>query len=155
MQKQIVGGDLLKVNRRGLVQVSAERREALLDEIEHRGGSATQFAAQVGVKYKTFATWRSNRNRRRSLAKVEPNVLPSAAPKESSDRGQWVEVVVEKQRGGIAAVEVERRGSDLRTGASLNLALPGGAHLEISDVSQMKLAVELLRALEEKGRVVC
>ena len=58
MQSDGIRSELLKVDRLGRVRVSAQRREALLDAFESCGVSGVEFAAHIGVKYKTFATWR-------------------------------------------------------------------------------------------------
>ena len=46
------------------MRVSAQRREALLDEFERSGLSGVQFAQRAGVKYPTFAAWVPNRRRK-------------------------------------------------------------------------------------------
>jgi len=144
MQEETITNELLKVDRRGHVRVSAQRREVLLDEFERCGVSAAGFAAQIGVKYTTFAHWRQRRERSRAadgeMASPVPVALLPAGAKQAT---RWVESVVESNgNGGVAS------------GASLKIALPGGARLEISEAAQMKLTVELLRALED-GRGTC
>lgn len=48
-------GEILKVDARGRVQVTAERREALLDEFDRSGMSGAGFAKHYGIKYTPFA----------------------------------------------------------------------------------------------------
>lgn len=144
MQEEAITNELLKVDRRGHVRVSAQRREMLLDEFERCGVSAAEFAAQIGVKYTTFAHWRQRRECSRAaggeMASPEPVALLPAGAKQSA---RWVEAVVEADGGGSGA-----------NCPSLKIALPGGASLEVSEAAQMKLTVELLRALED-GRGTC
>jgi len=56
----------------------------------------------------------------------------------------WMEAVVERSGG----VEPEFK-------PALRIALPGGAHLEIANEGEVKLAAELLRALEARGSLGC
>jgi hypothetical protein len=144
MQEEAITNELMKVDRRGHVRVSAQRREMLLDEFERCGVSAAEFAAQIGVKYTTFAHWRQRRERSRAadgeMASPVPVALLSAGAKQST---RWVEAVVEADGSSGTA-----------RGAALKIALPGGASLEVSQAAQMKLTVELLRALED-GRGTC
>jgi hypothetical protein len=144
MQEEAITNELLKVDRRGHVRVSAQRREALLDEFERCGVSAAEFAVQIGVKYTTFAHWRQRRERSRAadgeMASPAPVALLSAGAKQAT---RWVEAVVEASGDSGAA-----------SGPSLKIVLPGGASLEVSQAAQMKLAADLLRALED-GRGTC
>lgn len=48
---------VLKQDKRGRVQTPLARREQLLVEFEQSGLSGPKFAALVGIKYQTFATW--------------------------------------------------------------------------------------------------
>jgi hypothetical protein len=49
--------ELLKSDVLGRVRTPVDRREALLDEFERSGLTGQKFAALVGVKYQTFASW--------------------------------------------------------------------------------------------------
>jgi hypothetical protein len=69
---------LLKTDALGRVRTPAARRERLLDEFERSGMSGVKFAAFVGVKYQTFATWAQQRKRRR-VAASKPPVKADAA----------------------------------------------------------------------------
>jgi len=144
MEEEAITNELLKVDRRGHVRVSAKRREMLLDEFERCGVSAAEFAGQIGVKYTTFAHWRQKRMRSRAedekMASPVPVALLPAGAKQAT---RWVEAVVEADGSGSGANR-----------PSLKIALPGGASLDVSEVAQMKLTVELLRALEG-GRGSC
>ena len=53
--------NLLRQDVRGRVQTPAARREELLDEFDSGGLSGAKFAAFVGVKYSTFASWVTKR----------------------------------------------------------------------------------------------
>ena len=115
---------LLKVDVAGRVWTSRERRETLLDEFERGGTSAAQFAALVGVKYPTFASWVQLRRRQRSGA-------AQVGGRESGTAElRWVEVMAGAAPGG-----------------GLCVLLPGGARMEVADAGQAALAAELLRAL--------
>ena len=54
---------VLKVDEAGRVWTPRELREAVLDEFERSGMPATQFAARLGVKYPTFASWVQQRRK--------------------------------------------------------------------------------------------
>jgi hypothetical protein len=51
------GVELLRVDRRGRVRVSRERREALLAQYDGSGQSGAAFAEWAGIKYPTFMSW--------------------------------------------------------------------------------------------------
>lgn len=55
---------ILKTDVLGRVRMPKERREAILDEFERSGMTGQAFAAQIGVKYTTFAGWFQRRRRR-------------------------------------------------------------------------------------------
>ena len=112
---------MLKVDEAGRVWTPRELREAALDEFERSGMAATQFAAQIGVKYPTFASWVQKRRKERGGRGLLP----------------WVEVAVEVPRA---------TGS-----TALSVHLPGGARMEIADSSQAAVAAELLRVLAAGG----
>ena len=145
MQNDSNEGELMKVDKRGYVRVPRERREALLDEFERCGVSAAQFAAHIGVKYNTFAHWRQMREQKRATGGNSVALAPAALMQPGSRSGmRWMEAVVEESGG----VESESK-------LALRIALPGGAHLEIASAGEVKLAAELLKALETKGLVAC
>ena len=123
---------ILKVDTRGRVRVSRQRRGELLAEYDRSSMSAAAFAEWAGIKYPTFAWWLQERRREeRTLGKPE-------------ERGQalsWVEAVVDN--GGGHNPRVEQR-SEL----GLVIALPGGVRMEVSDRVGAGLAAEVLRNLE-------
>ena len=141
---------ILKTDARGRVHTPVERREALLDEFEKSGASAKKFAAFVGIKHQTFASWvtkrRKERNRKDIAAAVgvqSPSVCKLQAPAVAAlPKLQWMEAVVESD--SLSA------GSEAKREA-LKVHLPGGARVEIGDVRQIALAAELLRALAAAG----
>jgi hypothetical protein len=112
---------VLKTDNRGRVQTPAARREQLLDEFERSGLSGKKFAALVGIKYPTLATWASKRRRERGL--------PPTINRPKTVR--LLEAVVEPGSGGQPLV----------------LELPGGARMEIKNAQQAALAGALLRTL--------
>jgi hypothetical protein len=120
---------LLKADVRGRVKRTAEQRDKLLDEFERSGVSGAHFAALVGVKYQTFATWVQARKRgrptypKRKHRSAKPNPV------------QWIEAVVPHHASS----------SD----AGLLMHLPGGARVEVANSQQLALAAALLRALEK------
>jgi hypothetical protein len=121
---------VLKTDTKGRVQTPAARRESLLDEFEHSGLSGKKFAALVGVKYQTFASWGQKRRRQRGGG--------GSVPAKAADPVRWLEAVVQQARGPAKS---ERAG--------LKLQLPGGAWMEIADASQIAFAAALLHALEK------
>lgn len=114
-----MGTELLKVDSKGRVQVSEERREALLEEFDRSGMSGATFAKHYGIKYTTFAHWK--RMRKRATAK-EPT----------------------KKSGRFLLVS----GTSPATGPSLTVELPHGAKMSIASERDAHLAAVLLRALE-------
>jgi len=113
---------VLKTDKLGRMQMPAARREQVLDEFERSGLSGKKFAALVGVKYPTLATWAAKRRRERGM--------PPATKRSKSVR--WLEAVVEQKRGDRSPLVLE---------------LPGGARIEIKDAEQAALAGALLRTL--------
>ena len=57
MNTTLTDETILKTDMLGRVKMPLARREQLLDEFERSGLSGQKFAAVVGVKYPTFATW--------------------------------------------------------------------------------------------------
>jgi hypothetical protein len=113
---------ILKTDVLGRIKTPQERREQLLDEFEKSGLTGQKFAALVGVKYQTFATWAQKRRRVR-------NAYPAVKrPKQL----RWLEAVVEPGSGNQSPLVLE---------------LPGGAKVQINNVKEAVLAAALLRAL--------
>jgi hypothetical protein len=138
MTATTTGERLLKTDTRGRVRTPAKRRRALLKEFAGSGLSARKFAALVGVRYSTFAHW-VQRFREEGGEIVPVQAVPPNSPAERPVR--WMEAIV---AGGAAMAAPEPRGLCVR--------LPGGAQMEIAAVEQVKLAVQLLRALAEGPR---
>ena len=124
---------LLKSDTIGRVFTPPARREQLLDEFERSGLSGAKFAALAGIKYPTFAAWAQARRQQRG---EEPHA--TKATKDSAASMRWLEAVLDQAHGQT-------------TGAAtaLRVRLPGGAQLEISQATQIPLAVALLAALEK------
>lgn len=138
------------MDTRGRVQVSVERREALLAEFEKSGMSAKKFALFVGLKHQTFAAWVTRRRKERQIQQQQPSTktslsIPSPAshPKPVSQQPlpalQWMEAVVEEKNALSPSLAEKHQ--------PLSVYLPGGARLEISHARQVGMAAELLRAL--------
>jgi len=124
---------ILKQDAAGRVWTPRAQREAALDEFERSGLPATKFAAQIGVKYQTFVSWRQKRRKERERA--------PAAEEERNARarmGGWIEATVGHPAGGVLVVH-----------------LPGGARLEVEDAGQALLAAQLLRSLGVSGAATC
>jgi hypothetical protein len=115
---------LMKVDTRGRVRTTAKRRESVLAEFDRSGLSAMKFAGLAGIKYQTFATWLQKRRRQ----------TPPAG--KSADTVRWLEAVVDQARSP-------------EEGEVLVVTLPGGARVEIRDLSQVPLATALLRSLQQ------
>lgn len=88
-------GSIFKTDTMGRVRVPAARREALLDEFERGGASGQAFAAMVGVRYSTFATWMQDR-RRAARARATGASAPEASAPTPSSAGavRWLEALV-------------------------------------------------------------
>ena len=125
MQSMAQTERILKVDTAGRVWTPREQREAVLDEFERSGLPASKFAAHIGVKYPTFASWVQKRRQRRGGGAARTGKEPAAL--------KWVEATVDDTKAGAA-----RR---------LMVHLPGGARLEVADAAQAALAAQLLRAL--------
>ena len=141
-------GFIFQRDTMGRVRVPAARREALLDEFERGGASGQAFAAMVGVRYSTFATWMQDR-RRAARVRVHPAPGRTPAPALATTRPagtmRWLEALVAEPP--VAAATPTAKGA----AGTLHLILPGGASLEICDAGQTALAAALLRALQKDG----
>lgn len=133
---------LLKQDARGRVRVSADRREALLDEFEKSGTSGAKFARLAGIKYATFAGWVQQRRRQRAK---ETEALPRLAEKAEGGAGplRLFEAVVESER----TTKRETLGA-----AGLLVELPGGSRIRIESPVQMQMAAELVALLAQNHR---
>jgi hypothetical protein len=125
------GEQVLKADVLGRVRTPVARREQVLDEFERSGLSGKKFAALVGIKYPTLATWAQKRRRQRGeYAAVK-------VPAKTTDKVRWLEAVVE---------QAQKSGSE--SSWALVLELPGGAQAEIHDAREAALAAMLLQALQ-------
>jgi hypothetical protein len=115
---------VLKQDVLGRVKTPTVRREQLLDEFERSGLTGQKFAALVGIKYQTFATWAQKRRRSRGAYPVvkQPKQL------------RWVEAVIEQNSGDKSPLVLE---------------LAGGSKVQIADARQVVLAAALLRELHK------
>lgn len=125
--------EVLKVDARGCVRASPERRQKLLEEFDKSGLSAPRFAALTGVKYQTLAGWLTKRKR---LQGSSPGAVPPAqAPAKAM---QWLETVIEEAHPAHAPSAV-----------ALLVRLPSGAVVEVAHSGQVPLAAAVLRAWEK------
>jgi transposase-like protein len=104
---------------KGRLRASKEQRRVILAEFEESGLSAAQFAQRTGLKYSTFAAW-VQRYRRVKRPERKPAM-------------RLLEAVV----------------APTASTPGLLVHLPGGARLEVSEVSQIPMAVALVRAMEK------
>lgn len=127
-----VGSELLKVDTKGRVRISRERRAELLAEYDRSSMTGAAFAEWAGIKYPTLMYWLSER--RRSVSRADAG---------STGRAElsWVEAVVE-----------DSLGSGGGQSPLLEIALPGGASLRVSNRAGAALAAEVLRHLGGSGR---
>lgn len=105
---------------KGRLRTSREQRRVILAEFERSGMSAVAFAQRMGLKYSTFAAWVQRYRRAKRPVRKSPLRL--------------LEALAAQPAPVIVALQVQ---------------LPGGARLEISDVSQIPLAAALIGALEK------
>ena len=111
----------LKTDARGRVRSTQQQRGAVLDGYEASALSGPEFCRVHGIKYQTFATWRQKRR--------ESRAGDDAKPATASQRITLLEATTEGQPVG------------------LRIDLPGGAHIEVSDRNQTRLAAHLLAEL--------
>jgi transposase-like protein len=111
---------ILKIDTRGRVRYSAERRAAILKEFSNSGLSAHKFAAVTGVNYQTLAGWIARARR--------------TTGGDSSAPVQWLEAVV-NQPAAVA-------------GRSVLIHLSGKVSAELAHETQIELLVKLIRGLQ-------
>lgn len=121
---------ILKTDKRGHVRMPTERREELLAEFDRSGLTLTRFAELAGVRYSTFATWLQQRRNKRAASQEKEKVTPKPV--------QFAEALVDGTLQPAPSV-----------GCALKVALPGGAHLVLTEAAHISLAVQLLNALQE------
>ena len=132
MSKPETSSEILPVDRRGRVRVSAQRRRELLDQFEQSKLSGQKFAKLTGLKYSTFAAWVSKRRKERDA--VSP-ALPEHGKGASVD---WLETVI-----------TEAQNAAPLDGSAVVVRLPSGAAIELANASQAGVAAALLRAWEK------
>ena len=100
---------MLRMDAKGRVRTPAAKREEILGEFGRSGLSGARFAELAGIRYSTLASWL----RRGRLA---------AAAADTAKPVRFLEAMVEKAAASPAALEIE---------------LPGGARLRITDAGQL------------------
>lgn len=144
-----ISQELLKVDRRGHVRVPRARREALLDEFERCGVGAAEFAAHIGVKYTTFSHWKRCRDLNRAR-----QTKANADTEAGKSNPVWLEAIPETPvlSSGEASSHCPTINLPM---TALPVILPGGARVEISHPSQLRLAAGLLEMLRREGGASC
>lgn len=99
---------------------SPEHREAWLDAFERTSMSGAAFARLHGIRYTTFAHWRKIRRQQRQADENKPSAF-------------------------FEEVEV-RRPDPVAVG--LNISLPGGAAVTVTQAEQFPLVAALLKYLD-------
>ena len=121
----------LKTDRLGRVTVPTEQRELILDRFEESGLSGQAFAAQIGVKYPTFASWVQKRRR---------------------GRGEYTNEEREPVKAPLTLVEAIVEEPECKRGeptAALELITASGMKLCLRGQVDIPIAVELLKALRD------
>ena len=132
MTKPETSSEILPIDCRGRVRVSAQRRKELLDQFEQSKLSGQKFAKLTGLKYSTFAAWVSKRRKEQDA--MSP-ALPSPGKSASV---QWLETVITEAQSAAPIA-----------GSALMVRLPSGAAIELANASQAGVAAALLRAWEK------
>ena len=121
----------LKTDRLGRVTVPAEQRELILDRFESSGLSGQAFAAQIGVKYPTFANWVQKRRRA---------------------RGEYAHEGCESVKAPLTLVEAiieEPEPEPQERAHPLELETVSGMKIVVSGSADIPLVVDLLKALRD------
>jgi hypothetical protein len=154
----------LKRDVLGRVTLPASQREALLDEFERSGMKGLPFAQLVGIHYQTFASWIQKRRRARgdyaALAKPIPQLIEVCAPqkKHAHKALRLVEAVVPVEAVAVPDLHENATLSSasspislptaLQACAALEVRLPGGASMLVTDSTQAALAAQILSSLQ-------
>lgn len=128
----------MKTDTKGRVQVPEGRREALLDEFEKSGLSGMKFAAMVGVKYATFASWWARRRKVRAESEASTDLAPPQVETKPSPRP-------------VRLLEAFAEVGSASVGAALRVELPGGGVMVLDSPGQLRLAAEFLQMLSSAG----
>ena len=119
-------GQLLVQDALGRVRTPREKREQILDEYERSGMTGAAFAAMVGMKYPTLASWVQQRRKHGAGA---TEAVPGAV--------RWVEAVAETESMGAAVAR----------GRGMRVQIGAGVWLEVTNGEQAGWAGEMLRAM--------
>ncbi len=120
---------VLKRDGRGRVRTTLEQRREAVAEFERSGLSGPAFCQVAGIKYQTFVGWRK------------------AARRKAASQAGGLQPVV-GQPGTIRLTEVVLQAQpQIRAEDGLQVHLPGGVRLVITDAAQVPLAVHLIQAL--------
>ena len=122
---------ILKTDVLGRVRMPADRREAILDAFEQSGISGQAFAAQIGVKYPTFATWIQKRRRKRG--EYPKKKLPQPPPSQIT----------------FVEAQIEQPCIDCSEEDALEVQTAEGVKLMIRSRGEVALASELIRSLNK------
>lgn len=125
------GPVVLKRDGRGRVRCTPEQRREAVAEFERSGLSGPAFCQVAGINYQTFVGWR--KEARRKAASPAVRLQPVAG-----------------QPGPIRLTEVVLPApspSPVRSPEGLQVHLPGGACLVITDAAQVPLAAQLIQTL--------
>ena len=137
--------EVLKQDVRGRVRVSAERREALLDEFERSGASGAEFARLAGIKYATFANWVTRRRRERGRAGSDAAGIGDDAVRKAG-AVRLLEAVVD----GCGRTE-----QSAACAQGLLIELPGGSRMLVGSPVQLQMAAELVALVAQNSRARC
>ena len=135
--------EILKQDQRGRIRTPVAQRDALLDEYERSSLSGVKFAAAVGVKYATFASWVQKRRKDRQAASID-----------SSD-GTVATATTQMRTGPVRLFEAFAEVAGNGRAAGLLVELPGGGRMHVESPLQVQLAAELLRLLNTGGARAC
>jgi len=119
---------LLKSDRLGRVRMPRARREQILDRFESSGMSGQAFAAQIGVKYSTFASW---------------------VQKRRGARGTYTNGGGKSVKAPLALVEAIMESEPSEPSAGLELETASGIKLRLTGSGDVPAAVQLLKALRD------
>ena len=135
---------ILKRDVLGRVTVTREQREAMLDEFERSGLKGQPFARMAGVNYQTFASWIQRRRRARGDYGSKSSSKFSER-RTSGPRGQPLRLM----EAMIAPPAVALPRGEHPVNQPLEVLLPGGARMHVTNAQQAALAAQLIKALHQ------
>lgn len=122
---------ILKRDSRSRVRSSLVQRLEVVEQYDRSGLSGPAFCQVAGINYQTFVGWRKEARRQAAAQAGDSELQPAVEPSRA-----------------IALVEaVLQAAPPARSQEGLQVHLPGGARLVITDAAQMPLAVQLIQAL--------